>query len=124
MLQSGDGGENRIVRRYIGSDTEGGLHQARSSGSGAARAAGRAAGSRARSARSEAAHASSGSALHYARIHSAKEAAGLGAQDVGIGDGQVVARNRQVEIVLQRQSDGILQRNVKLAIAHELLQPW
>ena len=84
---------------------------------------GGASGSGAGCALAEAAHAASGGALYHAGVDAAKEAARLGTLDIGVGDGQVVARNRQIEIIFQRQGDRVLQRNVKLAIAHQLVQP-
>ena len=39
------------------------------------------------------------------------------------GDGQVVARDGEIEIVFERQRDGVLQRNVELAVANQLIEP-
>ena len=76
-----------------------------------------------RRARPEAAYAAAWRSLHHAGIDAAKDGASLGPQDVSIGDRKVVARDRQVEIVFQRKSDGVLQRDVEFAVMDELLQP-
>jgi len=44
-----------------------------------------------------------------------------GAQDVGIGNIQRVARNGNVEVVLERQSDGVVERKIELAIVQKLV---
>jgi len=44
-----------------------------------------------------------------ARIYTQKGAAGFGAQNVSIGNGKVVARNRNVEVVRQRNRDSVIQ---------------
>jgi hypothetical protein len=48
--------------------------------------------------------------LYDAGVHAAKEAAGLGAEQIRVGNRQVVAGDRQIEIVLERQINGIFQR--------------
>ena len=50
-----------------------------------------------------------GSALHHARIHAAEKTSRFGAEQIGVSDGDVVTRNREIEIVLQRQRDRILE---------------
>ena len=50
------------------------------------------------------------SSLHNAGIHAAENSAGLSSQYIHVGDRQIVAGNGQVEIVFERQPDGILQR--------------
>src|SRR6185437_479887 len=44
-----------------------------------------------------------------------------GAQDVGVRQREVVALNGDVEVVLQRQGDGIVERKVQLAVAQQAL---
>ena len=50
----------------------------------------------------------------------AKNSAGPGAQYVHVGDGQIVAGNSQVKIVLQRQPNRILEGKIKLSVADQL----
>ena len=45
-----------------------------------------------------------------------------GAQHVHLRDGQVVACDHQVEIVFKRQVDGVVQRQVELAVAYERIE--
>ena len=123
VLQAGGAAEDWIVGRYVGTDAERGLHQSGRSSARTARTACGAAGPRAGSACSVTADAAADRALDDTGIDAAKEAAGLGALDVSVGDGQVVARDRQIEIVLQRQINSVLQRDVEFAVANELLQP-
>ncbi len=69
----------------------------------------------------EPADATAGSVLHHAGVHAESRCARFGAQDVGISDIQVIARDGDVEIVLERQRDGVIQRQVELAVVHELV---
>ena len=79
------------------------LHQAGSACARTARAARRTACAGSWRARSEAANAAARRSLHHAGVHTAERSAGFGAQDVGIGNRKVVARDREVEIVFQSQ---------------------
>ncbi len=45
----------------------------------------------------------------------------LGTQDVRVGDVQVIARDGDVQIVLQREIDGVIQRQIEFALVHELI---
>ena len=60
---------------------------------------------------------------HDAGIDAAHRAARLRAQNVHLRDGQVVARDDQVEIVLESEIDGVVQREVELAVAHQRIEP-
>ncbi len=71
--------------------------------------------------RAESAHAAAGRVLHDAAVHTENAGAGFGAPDVGIGDVQVVAGDRDVEVVFERQRDRVVHRDVKFAIVHELV---
>jgi hypothetical protein len=73
--------------------------------------------------RAESAHASAGRVLHNAERHAQNGRTRLGPQHVGVGDVQVIARDGDVEIVLQRQRDRVIQRQIKLAVVHELVNP-
>jgi hypothetical protein len=64
-------------------------------------------------------HAAAGSVLHNSRIHAESRGTGARAQDVGVGNVQVVAGDGDVKIVLQRERDRIIERQVELAVAHE-----
>ncbi len=46
----------------------------------------------------------------------------LGAQHVHLRNGQVIARNHQIEIVFKRQIDGVVQRQIELAVAHQRIE--
>ncbi len=69
----------------------------------------------------DAAHAAAGSILHDAGVDAEDGGAGLGAQHVGVGDVQVVARDGDIEIVFERQRNGVIQRKIELAVVHELV---
>ena len=71
--------------------------------------------------RADAADAAARRVLHHSGIDAENAGARLRAQYVGIGDVQVVARDGDIEIILQRQSDGVIEREIKLAIVHELI---
>ena len=70
--------------------------------------------------RADSADAASGRVLHDADIDAENLSTSLGAQHIGIGNIQVVARDGDVEIILQSQSDGIIQRKIELAVVHQL----
>ena len=109
MLCANRSHDGRIVRRDCRARAQGRLHQSRRARARSACAACGAARAGAGSAGAEAANSAAGGALHHAGIHAAKTSAGLGTQYVHLGDGQIVARDRQVKIVLERQPDGILE---------------
>src|SRR5260370_37529076 len=44
-----------------------------------------------------------------------------GAQDVGVGDIQVEARDGDIEVVFEREGDGVVERKIEFAIMHELV---
>ncbi len=122
MLGSAVEVDERIVGRDRRSGAERGLHQAGSAGACAACAAGRAARACAGSASAESADATARSSLHHAGVDAAKESSGLRAKNIRVRDGKVVASDRQIEIVFEREIDGILQRKVEFAVAHELVK--
>ena len=47
--------------------------------------------------------------------------AAFGGQDVGVGQPRLVTRDRDVHIVFERELDGVLQRDFKLAFVNQLL---
>ena len=57
--------------------------------------------------------------MHDAARDTKNGRARFGAKDIGIGDIQVVARDGNIEIVLERQRDRVVQRKVELAIVHQ-----
>src|SRR4051812_6129854 len=97
-----------IVRLNHGSGTQCGLHKARSACACATSTAARAAGSRARRSRTESANASPWSSLDHASVDPSEGCTSLCAQNICICNGQVIARNREVEIVLKRKINRIL----------------
>ena len=96
------------------------MNQAARAGAGAARRDRSSALARAHL-RTEPAYAAAGCVLHDAVVDAESAGAGLGAPDVRIGDVQVVAGDRDVEIVFERQRDRVVHRNIKFAIMHELV---
>ena len=113
-------GENRIEAGDVRSEAERGADQTARACARAARAEGGATGAGADLA-AEAADATAGSVLHDTGIYAEGRGPGFGAQHVGVGDVQVVARDGDVEIVLERERDGVVQRQIQLAIVHELV---
>ncbi len=53
----------------------------------------------------------------------AEDGTGMCAQDVGIGDVEVDARNGDVVIILESEGDGVAQAEVELAIAEQVVEP-
>ncbi len=109
MFQTANDADRWVVRLHRSSCAQGGLHQAGRAGACSARASGRAAGSGAGCARSEATYTPTRSASHDTGVDAAEGGASLGSLNVGVGDGKVVAGDGQIEIILQRQSDRVLQ---------------
>ena len=72
---------------------------------GPACAPGRAPGTSSGCTGSESANTATGSVLHNSCVDTAKHSARLSAQNVGLGDGQVVARNRQIEIIFEGEAN-------------------
>ena len=64
----------------------------------------------------DAAHAAARSILHYSEIDTKNLGTGFSPQHVGISDIEVVSRNGDVEIVLQGERNGIVQRKIELAV--------
>ncbi len=67
----------------------------------------------------ESADAAAGSVLHHAGINAESRGAGFRAQDIGVSDVQVVARDGDIQVVLQRERDGVIERQVELAVPHQ-----
>ena len=102
LMFSSHGDSNRgIIRRHRSASTERGLNQTRGACPSATRAARRAAGACARSPGTKTSYTATWSSLHHSGVHAAEESAGLGAQNVGVGDGQVVTGYGQIEVVFQ-----------------------
>ena len=100
-------GKNGIKAGDRATAAQSGIDQSARTGAGAAGASAGAAGARAdRSA--EAAGAAAGRTRDDAAVDAQRAAAGLGAQNVGVGNVQVVALNGDIEIVLQGQRDRVV----------------
>ena len=69
--------------------------------------------------RADAADAASGRVENRAHRSSQDGRPGSRPQHVGIGNVQRVAGDRHVEIVLESERDGVIQREIQLAIAHQ-----
>src|SRR5579863_213119 len=113
----------RIIRRDRSSRAQRGLHQAGRARTGSARAAGRTAGTGAGSSSAESSYTAARCSLHHSSVDTTEESASLCAQNVGIGNRQVVAGDGHVQVVLERQVDGIFQRQVKFALANDVVEP-
>ena len=95
--------QNRIKRRYGRAYTRRRRHQARCSSSCAARTCRCTARSATCGSATHARACSARRTLHDASIYAPGRLARFGAPDIGIGNVQVVARNRDVEVILERQ---------------------
>ncbi len=122
MIDAQRSAQRRIKRLHRRSGAQRGRDQAGRAGAHTAGAARGSAGARARSTGPKASHAAAWSTLNQSSSHTAHGSAGLGAQDVGVGDGQVIARDGQVEVVFQRHRDGVVQRKHQLAVVHGLIE--
>ena len=69
----------------------------------------------------ETADAAAGSVLHHAAVDAENGSACFGAPDVSIGNIQVVAGDGDIEIVFERERDGVIHGDVELAVVHELV---
>src|SRR5664279_575574 len=123
VLDAHIAGDSRIVRLHRGSSSEGRLHYTGRACTCSARTARGAARACPGSAGAKASHAASRRTLHDAGVDAAERATRLGTEDVGVGDRQVVASDGDIKIVLDRQRDCVVERNVKLPVADELVEP-
>jgi len=98
------------------------LHEAGGSCTGASRTARGATCAGSRGTGAEAAYTCARRVLHDADVDAAKGSSCLSAQDVGAGDGDVVARDGQIEVVFQREIDGILQRELDDSVVYEAVE--
>ncbi len=121
VLDSTAAGDQRIEAGNVGTDAQRRLHQSGRACARTACATSRAARARSGSSCAKAADAAARRVLHDTGIDAAEGAACLRAQDVSVGDGQVVARDHQVEIVFQCQIDRVPQRDVELAVANQTI---
>ncbi len=111
-------GDQRIEAGDGRADAERRTDQAVGAGADAAGGDGGAAGAGAdRSA--QAADAAAGRVLHDAGVDAENVGARLGAQQIGVGDVQVVAGDVDIEIVLERERDRVIDREIDLAVAHQ-----
>ena len=119
-------GQNRIVGSNGRADTEGGTDDAERTAAGSAATAGGAASASAgrTGCAAEAAHATAGCSLHNTGVDAEDVRAGFAAQNVGVGNAEVIARDGEVEIVLECEGDGIVHRNDQLAVANQILNAW
>ena len=65
---------------------------------------------------------SAGRALEQSGIYAERNRARTGAQNVGVGNRQVVALNADVEVVLQRHRHRIIERQIHLAVFEDLIR--
>ena len=70
--------------------------------------------------RSDAPHATARCVEHQTHGRAEDSGSRPGAQDVGVGNIHRVAGNGNVEVVLERQSDGVVERKIELAIVQKL----
>ena len=111
-------GEDRVEASDGRTDAKGGTNQAVGTRAHAAGSDRRAAGAGANCS-TETAHAAAGGVLHDAGVDAENVGARLGAQIVSVGDVQVVAGDVDIEIVLERERDGVVDRKINLAVVHE-----
>src|ERR1039458_5044506 len=119
MFQAANDADGWVIRLHRSACAQGGLHQTGSAGARASRASGGAAGPGARCASSEATYTTARCASHDTCVDAAERSASLGSLNIGVGDGQVIAGDGQIEIVFQCQGNCVLQRDIQLAIADE-----
>ena len=55
-------------------------------------------------------------------MHAAGSAAALGAQEISFGKGRLIASNGDVQVVFERESDGVINRKMQLAVAEQGVQ--
>src|SRR5205807_7069724 len=67
----------------------------------------------------ESAHAAARSVLHNAGIDAQNVGSRPGAEHVGLGDVQVIARDVKIEIVFESEGDGVIDRKIYLSLSHE-----
>src|SRR5260370_16129105 len=118
VLQGPD--KDRIEAGNVRSKAQGRTDQSVGAGSDAARTECRSAGGGARVC-SDAADASARSVEYNTHRCAENTGPSSGAQDVGVGDIKIEARDGDVEIVLECQSDGVVEREIEFAIMHELV---
>ncbi len=111
-------GEHGIEAGDRRPDAESRTHQAIGSGANSRGRYCRAAGTGANRS-SEAANAASGRVLHDSGVHTQDAGARLGAQVVSVCDVEVVARDFDIEIVLECECDRIIDGEINLAIADQ-----
>jgi len=119
VLETAIGGDGGVVGGNRCTRAEGGLDEARGSCAGAASTAAGTSCTGACRAGSEAADAAAGGVLYDACVNAAEDAAGLRAEDVGARDRDVVAGDGEIEIVLERKGDRILQGELEHAVVDE-----
>src|SRR5262249_38686025 len=66
-------------------------------------------------------HPATGRILHYAEGHAENRTSAICAKDFCVSDIQVVARDRNVQVVLEGQSHCIVHREINLSVTHELV---
>ena len=67
------------------------------------------------------AHAAAGRILHDTAINTENGRTRFGAPDVGIGYVQVVASDRDIEVIFERQRDRVVHRDIEFAIVQKLV---
>ena len=112
-------GKHRIEHFRKRTAAVGAEHEARCAGAAAAGGAGGAAGS---AAAGDGGRGAAERVGDEAGRDAAQGGTGLGAQDVSVGDVEVNARDRDVEVIFEREQHRIRQAQIDLAIADQLVQ--
>ena len=99
-------------------DAERGTHQSVGAGSCAAGGDGRATRSRA-NASAESSDAAAGRVLHDTGVDAENVGARFCTQHIGGSDVQVVSGNFDIEVVFEREGNGVVDREIDFAIMHE-----
>ncbi len=118
------GGDERVVGGDGAAGSKRGGDQARGARAGATCTAGGAAGPGTGGATAKATDAAAGRVLHDAGIDSAEDAASLRAKNVRARDRDVVARDREIQVVFEGEIDGVPQGEVEDPVVNQRIQSW
>src|SRR5690242_11715804 len=117
------GAQNRIKAVRLWSGATGRTNDSSCSSSSAPSSCRRTASSGARHAAADSSGTPAGRIRNHTSIYSSGGAARLCKQDVGIGNGQVIALHSDIEVVGHSNGNRIIHGKHQLAILDELLQP-
>ena len=123
MLDSKSRGQDGIEGLNSSTGAESGLHDTGSAAACAASATRSSARASARCTSAKAADPTARRSLHQPRGHTAHRSSGFSAEEVSICDREVVAGNREVEVVLEGESNGVVQREHQLAVVQQVIDP-